>query len=450
MVFDSRERAKKYTPSDGDTLEKIAQRECDAGNEVTWEEIAKFNWGTADKAIVNEHLRDELGARLRDSKNNFVISANNQPGGGLLIPIRYKNNNLTANKRIVLHVIQQPAPSAQFLECAAIPGITFEFDKSFIRPSVAKPLAALKEARANNPSAKFVVFGHTDKVGDDAYNKKLSERRAKSVYALMVSDVEIWEQLYKAENWGIKVIQEILQDFGGTYHPGAVDGKIGPKTETAIKQYQKDRGLSVDGYAGPRTRKKIFAEYMGSKHDMRFKPDDFLEPKHIGCGEFNPVVETKEANESNRRVVFYLFNPQRPPKFPCQAESIAPCVNQMAESQPRFRASFGCSFYDSLSAQCSVESAAEEVVYSQSLIALSPIDGSAQTTSYKLYQDQTELEKGKTGSDGVSSRRQRSVQENLIALAGPTGEWQVDLLTFDTPFPVDWDDAELELAGEEN
>ena len=35
--------------------------------------------------------------------------------------------------------------------------------------------------------------------------------------------------------------------------PGPVDGDFGPKTEAAIKAYQQDRGVQVDGIVGDRT-----------------------------------------------------------------------------------------------------------------------------------------------------------------------------------------------------
>ncbi len=35
--------------------------------------------------------------------------------------------------------------------------------------------------------------------------------------------------------------------------PGAVDGDFGPKTETAVKAYQQDRGVHVDGIVGDQT-----------------------------------------------------------------------------------------------------------------------------------------------------------------------------------------------------
>ncbi len=52
-----------------------------------------------------------------------------------------------------------------------------------------------------------------------------------------------------------KQIQEALKNAG--YYDGKVDGKIGPKTTAAIKQFQKDAGLKADGIAGKNTKEKL-------------------------------------------------------------------------------------------------------------------------------------------------------------------------------------------------
>lgn len=44
-------------------------------------------------------------------------------------------------------------------------------------------------------------------------------------------------------------IQGGLRRLG--YDPGAVDGRIGPRTEAAIRAYQRDEGLLVDGRVTP-------------------------------------------------------------------------------------------------------------------------------------------------------------------------------------------------------
>jgi hypothetical protein len=46
-------------------------------------------------------------------------------------------------------------------------------------------------------------------------------------------------------------IQTALKNAG--FYNGAVDGKIGPKTKSAIEEFQKAKGLKADGRVGPKT-----------------------------------------------------------------------------------------------------------------------------------------------------------------------------------------------------
>src|SRR5688572_3826006 len=49
----------------------------------------------------------------------------------------------------------------------------------------------------------------------------------------------------------VKELQRRLKGAG--FDPGPVDGYLGPKTEKAVKAFQRARGLVVDGEVGPQT-----------------------------------------------------------------------------------------------------------------------------------------------------------------------------------------------------
>ncbi len=356
MIINRRSKSKKYKLQDGDTLEKIAEREGAKDFPLTGAVLAKFNWGTDDADVVDEFLRDELGCYKRGDDNHFVISADAEPRSDLFIPEPFKEAGLATDRTHVIRLNAVKAPPDQFHACAMVRGVCFEFNKSFIRPTVVDDLEVLNKLVKKHPDARIIIFGHTDKVGTEQYNKDLSERRALSTYAFITNDVDTWEKLYNEENWGIGAVQAILDDLEGDFNPGPVNGKDGPETQAAVRKYQEARGLKVDGIAGPKTREQLFTDYMTSKHDIKIEPDQFLEPKHVGCSEFDPVVETDEACEANRRVTFFFFNKDRPPNIPCKKGQVTPCKKQAKAPLPRHTATFHCSFYDSIARDCLAES----------------------------------------------------------------------------------------------
>jgi outer membrane protein OmpA-like peptidoglycan-associated protein len=350
MGFDRREHAKPYVRRDGDNLQRIAERETATGNPLTWQQIARFNWGTDEPREVDAYLRDELGCRRRDAANRYVISADDEPRGELLIPVPFRKEDLKLEKTYTIRVQRKRCPD-QFVACCSLPGVTFAFNSSFVRPAVVEHLQALAALARANPAAKIMIFGHTDAVGDALYNKKLSERRAWSVHAFVTNDADAWETLYNHDDeaWGVPVLQEILADLG--HDPGPADGDWGPQTRAAARAFL---GLPDDAPVenDASFRARLFAAYMASKHDVDLPRSRFLEPGYMGCGEFNPIETTEEAHEANRRVTFFLFHPDRVPNLPCAFADVGPCERQMVSVGRRHKASFRCSFYDSWARSC--------------------------------------------------------------------------------------------------
>ena len=67
-------------------------------------------------------------------------------------------------------------------------GVNFDFDKSKLRPDAIVILNQAIDILKRYPDLKVEVAGHTDLCGSDAYNQKLSERRAKAVYSYLTAN----------------------------------------------------------------------------------------------------------------------------------------------------------------------------------------------------------------------------------------------------------------------
>jgi OOP family OmpA-OmpF porin len=59
--------------------------------------------------------------------------------------------------------------------------VLFDFDKSTVKPEAAAILDRLVAFMNENKEKKASLSGHTDSIGTEAYNIKLSERRVNSV-----------------------------------------------------------------------------------------------------------------------------------------------------------------------------------------------------------------------------------------------------------------------------
>jgi hypothetical protein len=118
------------------------------------------------------------------------------------------------------------------IACWRVDDLRFEFGSSFVRPELAEDLSQLSDLRdlhkqkippvgPNTPPFLFpplAIFGHADPIGSDDYNKQLSGRRVRAIYALLTRDTGIWDELFSKpqgdDQWGPKSIA-IMQDTVG-------------------------------------------------------------------------------------------------------------------------------------------------------------------------------------------------------------------------------------------
>jgi OmpA-OmpF porin, OOP family len=73
-------------------------------------------------------------------------------------------------------------PIAQTIRIQESAGkVLFDFNKANLKPEAIRQLAPVVQLIKDQPGVRILVVGHTDRIGSDAYNLKLSQRRADSV-----------------------------------------------------------------------------------------------------------------------------------------------------------------------------------------------------------------------------------------------------------------------------
>ncbi|HVS61648.1 MAG TPA: OmpA family protein, partial [Gemmatimonadaceae bacterium] len=66
-------------------------------------------------------------------------------------------------------------------------GLLFAFDSDQILPAAGTNLRELATSLNKYPDSQLLIVGHTDNVGDDSYNQRLSERRSNSAAAYLAA-----------------------------------------------------------------------------------------------------------------------------------------------------------------------------------------------------------------------------------------------------------------------
>lgn len=98
----------------------------------------------------------------------------------------------------------------------------------------------------------------------------------------------------------IQRIQQVLKEKG--FDPGVIDGIWGRNTIAAVKRFQQQQGLEIDGIVGPQTTAALFAGTQSTPTDAGPLLPWFEEAKHlIGTKEIlgprsNPIILDWAAN----------------------------------------------------------------------------------------------------------------------------------------------------------
>lgn len=126
-----------------------------------WEIVEQFMG--ADASLTAHYAKNgrNLWAQLHNNADGYTIA------------VADTGNDLSATLAKNCHV--------------ALYGVLFDFNKATLQPASDAVLQQVANLLANNRTLKLEVQGHTDNVGNDAYNQRLSEDRAHSVVAWLTA-----------------------------------------------------------------------------------------------------------------------------------------------------------------------------------------------------------------------------------------------------------------------
>lgn len=82
--------------------------------------------------------------------------------------------------------------------------VLFDFDKADLRPAAQKTLHQAAGIIQDKAKSAVRIEGHTDSKGNDAYNQKLSERRAASVKTWFVDKEGLGNVQFSTQGFGAK------------------------------------------------------------------------------------------------------------------------------------------------------------------------------------------------------------------------------------------------------
>lgn len=150
--------------------------------------------GSVDGGVARVAWQDRKSAKVHGTALFVVDSKKNLEGVQYRLPGRGRWGGPPATAKTPKTDCSATPPPANPIAAALaaqgiveLYGIQFDFDSDTLRPRSEPVLRQLAEALGTSGSTPVEVTGHTDDVGEDAYNRDLSERRAQAVVAWLAA-----------------------------------------------------------------------------------------------------------------------------------------------------------------------------------------------------------------------------------------------------------------------
>jgi len=124
-------------------------------------------------------------ARLDAEAARAAAEAQAQQARSIAEQSEREKAQLREQLRVQLNTILETRETARGL-VVNVSDVLFDFDSANLKPGAREKVARVAGILKSHPDLKIEVEGHTDSIGSDGYNLRLSERRAESVRTGMV------------------------------------------------------------------------------------------------------------------------------------------------------------------------------------------------------------------------------------------------------------------------
>lgn len=172
-----------YLIDDVHLFEIESEFECGCVNDLAWSsdwKSASFDPATGYNTL---NVQEEDFANMQQSFDNKELAANTQDGK---IETQDAKNGGLDDTGLKTRITREAFDNAEVGDRFRLNQIYFEFNSAELLTISHIQLDSLFSILAEKPSLRIEIRGHTDNVGSDNYNRKLSVERAASVYNYLI------------------------------------------------------------------------------------------------------------------------------------------------------------------------------------------------------------------------------------------------------------------------
>jgi outer membrane protein OmpA-like peptidoglycan-associated protein len=272
-----------------------------------------FNFGRAVVMVEGaEQNNPRISTTLRDWSGH-IWAGEGLPPGKYAVRIALTDPPMAGSGAVQVragqsaHVTVALRPQATIAHAFVV---HFSPGSSFVEPEMFPVLRRAATYAQAHPSEKLLIVGHADAAGDAEDAQSISEERARAVSTCLTYGnspqytLAEWHALRQSAyadghgGWGRREYQLILQALG--YFQGQIEGDP-HLTSAAVRDFQLDHGLSVDGIIGEATWTALVEDYL-NQNGLALPKEQLLRGGWTGLGVQRLARNTRDAWRPNRRV----------------------------------------------------------------------------------------------------------------------------------------------------